>query len=86
MNTHLLNMLWVALLVATVLTWLIGKTGYTGPLAVSAILVIAAIKGWMIIQDFMGLRRVRLLWRGIVVGWLLVTLAVILIAYWLGLK
>lgn len=86
MNTHLLNVLWVALLVATVLTWLIGKTGYAGPVAVSAILVIAAIKGWMIIQDFMGLRRVRLLWRGLVLGWLLVTLLVILIAYWLGLK
>ncbi|MFN3884328.1 MAG: cytochrome C oxidase subunit IV family protein [Rhodocyclaceae bacterium] len=86
MNTHLLNVLWVALLVATVLTWLIGKTGYAGPAAVIAILVIAALKGWMIIQDFMGLRRVRLLWRGIVQGWLLATLAVILIAYWLGLK
>lgn len=84
MNTHLLNVLWVALLVATVLTWLIGKTGHAGPLAVSAILVIAAIKGWMIIQDFMALRRVRLLWRGLVLGWLLVVLAVILIAYWLG--
>ncbi|WP_126446295.1 cytochrome C oxidase subunit IV family protein [Sulfuricystis multivorans] len=86
MNTHLLNVLWVALLVATVLTWLIGKTAHAGPAAVSAILVIAALKGWMIIQDFMGLRRVKLLWRGLVLGWLLVTLAVILIAYWLGLK
>lgn len=86
MNTHLLNVLWVALLIATVLTWLIGKAGYAGPVAVSAILVIAAIKGWMIIQDFMALRRVRLLWRGLVLGWLLVTLAIILIAYWLGLK
>ncbi|MFN6960854.1 MAG: cytochrome C oxidase subunit IV family protein [Rhodocyclaceae bacterium] len=85
MNSHLLNVLWIALLVATVLTWLIGKAGYAGPAAVIAILLIAGIKGWMIIQDFMGLRRVRLLWRGIVIGWLVVTLAIILIAYWLGL-
>ncbi len=86
MNTHLLNVLWVALLVATVLTWLIGRAGYVGPLAVSGILVIAAIKGWMIIQDFMGLRRVRPLWRGILLGWLLVTLFIILLAYWIGLR
>lgn len=86
MNTHLLNVLWIALLVATVLTWLIGKAGYAGPTAVFAILLIAGIKGWLIIQDFMGLRRVRLLWRGIVTGWLVATLAIILIAYGLGLQ
>lgn len=86
MNSHLLDVLWVALLVATVLTWLIGKAGYAGPVVVSAILVIAALKGWLIIQDFMALRRVRLLWRVILLGWLLVTLIVILIAYWLGLR
>ena len=85
MNTHLLNVLWAALLVATALIWLIGQAGYVGPVAVSAMLVIAALKGWMIIQDFMGLRRVRLLWRGLVLGWLLATLSIILIAYWLGL-
>lgn len=86
MAPHLLNVLWVALMVATILTWLIGKTGFAGTSAVIAILIIAAIKGWMIIQDFMALRRVTLLWRALVLGWLLLTLTVILIAYWLGLK
>jgi len=86
MAPHLLNVLWIALLVATVLTWLIGKTGYTGTAAVIAILIIAAIKGWMIIQDFMALRRVTFLWRALVLGWLLLTLCIILLAYWLGLK
>jgi hypothetical protein len=86
MAPHLLNVLWIALLVATLLTWLIGKAGYTGTAAVTAILIIAAIKGWMIIQDFMALRRVTFLWRALVLGWLLLTLAIILLAYWLGLK
>jgi len=86
MNTHLLNVLWVALLVATVLTWLIGKAGYSGTGAVVGILVIAAIKGWMIVQDFMVLRRVTFLWRALVLGWLVLTLHIILLAYWLGLK
>lgn len=89
MSTHFLNVLWVALMVATVLTWLIGKTGYVntgGTAAVAGILVIAAIKGWMIIQDFMALRRVTFLWRALVLGWLILVLAIILLAYWLGLK
>ena len=86
MSTHFLNVLWVALLVATVLTWLIGKTGQVGTAAVAGILVIAAIKGWMIIQDFMALRRVTFLWRALVLGWLVLILAIILLAYWLGLK
>jgi hypothetical protein len=86
MSTHFLNVLWVALLVATVLTWLIGKTGHTGTAAVAGILVIAAIKGWMIIQDFMALRRVTFLWRALVLGWLILVLAIILLAYWLGIK
>lgn len=86
MAPHLLNILWIALLVATGLTWMIGKTGYTGTAAVIAILIIAAIKGWMIIQDFMALRRVTFLWRALVLGWLLLTLCIILLAYWLGLK
>ena len=86
MSAHFLNVIWIALMVATVLTWFIGKSGQMGTGAVVAILVIAALKGWMIIYDFMALRRVRLLWRGAVLGWLLATLALILLAYWLGLK
>jgi len=86
MSAHFLNVLWVALMVATVLTWLIGKAGHSGAAAVVGILVIAAIKGWMIIQDFMALRRVTLLWRALVLGWLILVLALILLAYWLGLK
>jgi hypothetical protein len=86
MSAHFLNVIWVALMVATLLTWFIGKSGQMTANMVIAILLIAAVKGWMIIYDFMALRRVKLLWRGIVLGWLLMTLALILLAYWLGLK
>lgn len=86
MSTHLLNVLWVALLVATLLTWLIGRSDHGGTGAVFGILAIAGIKGWMIVQDFMALRRVTLLWRALVLGWLVLVLALILLAYWLGLK
>lgn len=86
MSTHFLNVIWVALMVATVLTWFIGKSGTLSPPIVVVVLLIAAIKGWLIVEDFMALRRVKFLWRGLVLGWLFLTLAIILLAYWLGLK
>jgi hypothetical protein len=73
-------------MVATVLTWFIGKSVTMNVGLVVAVLLISAIKGWLIIYDFMALRRVKVLWRALVLGWLLLTLAVILLAYWLGLK
>lgn len=86
MSAHFLNVIWVALMVATVLTWFIGKSVTMSVSLVVAVLLISAVKGWLIIYDFMALRRVKALWRGLVLGWLLLTLAVILLAYWLGLK
>lgn len=86
MGIHFLNVIWVALMVATVLTWFIGKSSEFSVPMVITVLVISGVKGWLIIYDFMALRRVRLLWRGLVLGWLLLTLAVILLAYWLGIK
>jgi hypothetical protein len=86
MSPHLLNVIWLALMVATGLTWYIGKAGQMGSTAVIVIMLVAALKGWMIIYDFMALRRVRLLWRGAVLGWLFATLSIILLAYWLGIK
>jgi hypothetical protein len=86
MSIHFLNVIWVALMVATVLTWFIGKSVQMSVPLVVMVLVISAVKGWLIIYDFMALRRVKFLWRALVLGWLLLTLAVILLAYWLGLK
>jgi hypothetical protein len=86
MSAHFLNVIWIALMVATVLTWFIGKSGQMTTTTVFAILLIAAVKGWLIVYDFMALRRVKFLWRALVLGWLLLTLAIILLAYWLGLK
>ncbi|MDP1526450.1 MAG: cytochrome C oxidase subunit IV family protein [Rhodocyclaceae bacterium] len=86
MSAHFLNVIWVALMVATILTWFIGKSVTMDVSLVVAVLLISAVKGWLIIYDFMALRRVKVLWRALVLGWLLLTLAVILLAYWLGLK
>jgi hypothetical protein len=86
MSAHFLNVIWVALMIATILTWFIGKSGQMTTTTVFAMLLIAAVKGWLIVYDFMALRRVKFLWRALVLGWLLLTLTIILLAYWLGLK
>lgn len=86
MSVHFLNVVWVALMIATLFTWYLGKSMTMNVGLALVILFVSAIKGWLIIEDFMALRRVRFLWRGIVLGWLLVTLAIILLAYWLGLR
>jgi hypothetical protein len=86
MSPHVLNLVWVVLMVATGVTWFIGELQAAGPKAVAFILAIAGVKGWLVIEDFMALRRVRFLWRAVVLGWLLLVLAVIMLAYWNGLK
>lgn len=85
MNVRLLNIVWIALTLATLLTWLVGKSGQAAPAMIVAVLGVSGFKGWLVVEDFMGLRRVKALWRFIMLGWLLLTLAVVLIAYWLGL-
>ena len=86
MSPHILNLVWIVLMAATAVTWFVGEIHAAGPKAVALILAVAGVKGWLVIDDFMALRRVKLLWRGVVLGWLLIVLAIIMLAYWQGLK
>ena len=52
----------MVLIVGTGLTWWMGETGHAGPAAVLGILAIAAVKGVLIIRDFMALRGVNVFW------------------------
>ncbi len=45
---------------------------------------IAAAKGLLVILDFMALRQAPVLWRRLMVGWLLALCALIVLAYALG--
>lgn len=85
-NAYLrLDRIWIALTLATALTWSMGTLGATGTLAVSAVLLIAGAKGIYIALDFMALRGVRLFWRALVLGWLALVLGLIGLAYRAGL-
>jgi len=86
MSPHILNLVWVVLMAATAVTWFVGEMHAAGPKAVALILAIAGVKSWLVIYDFMALRRVKFLWRAVVLGWLLIVLAIIMLAYRMGLQ
>ncbi|MDA0188779.1 MAG: cytochrome C oxidase subunit IV family protein [Proteobacteria bacterium] len=82
------NRAWVALLAATAITWWLGESGAagkTGTMAVLIMLGLALVKGWLVIYDFMELRHAPMLWKTLLLGWLVFVLGMIVLAYWMGL-
>jgi cytochrome c oxidase subunit 4 len=75
------NAIWVSLLLLTAFTYFMGELRYSGATAMLIILMIAAIKGSLIMRDFMGLKNVSLLWRIIMYGWLSIVCVTIAITY-----
>lgn len=77
---------WLVLLMATALTWYLGEVGAAGTTAIVAMLLIAFVKGRLVILDFMELRDAPLMWRVLLEGWLILVSSLILLAYWISLK
>lgn len=77
---------WLVLMVATGITWYLGEVGAAGTLSIVAMLLIAFVKGRLVILDFMELREAPLIWRLLLEGWLIVVSSLILLAYWISLK
>ncbi len=77
---------WLILMVATGLTWYLGEVGAAGTVAIVAMLVIAFVKGRLVILDFMELREAPMMWRILLEGWLILVSSLILLAYWISLK
>ena len=77
---------WLILVVATGITWYLGEVGAAGTWSIVAMLVIAFVKGRLVILDFMELREAPLLWRTLLEGWLILVSSLILLAYWISLK
>lgn len=81
---------WLVLVLATGATWLVGELsggsahGHIGVAPILFVLVLAAVKGSLVILDFMELRHAPALWRWVVTGWLLLVTATILLAYLKG--
>jgi cytochrome c oxidase subunit IV len=88
MNVKRLDLTWAFLLLATLVTWRIGEAeqGLAGGsvAAMATVALIAFFKGRAVALDFMGLRGVKALWRGLLLGWLILVLGLIALAYRLG--
>ncbi|MCK5917122.1 MAG: cytochrome C oxidase subunit IV family protein [Cocleimonas sp.] len=80
-----IHSLWILMLVLTMMTYAIGKLGYSGLNMIFLLLVTVIIKGVIIIREYMELRGVSFLWRAIMYGWLWVVTIAIAIAYMLSL-
>ncbi len=80
------NRAWLVLIVATGITWYLGEVGAAGTAAIVAMLVIAFVKGRLVVLDFMELRAAPRLWRILLEGWLIIVGGLILLAYWISLK
>lgn len=76
-----IHTIWIALILLTLSTYAMGKLGFSGLTVVVVLLLTAAIKGMLIINDFMELKGVSLLWRVIMYGWLWSVILAIAITY-----
>ncbi len=77
---------WLVLMVATAITWYLGEVGAAGTSAIVAMLLIAFVKGRLVILDFMELREAPRMWRVLLEGWLILVYGLILLAYWMSLR
>ncbi|QID19126.1 cytochrome C oxidase subunit IV family protein [Nitrogeniibacter mangrovi] len=80
-----LDFVWLFLLAATATTWFIGEEGAAGLGIMATLLVLSFLKGRFVVLDFMGLRGVRLMWRALLIGWLVFVASLIALAYWMAL-
>jgi len=72
---------WLVLVVLTLTTFSFGALGYQGMGLVMAVLLIALVKGQLVVDHFMQLRRGAPMWRMLLTGYLLTIGALIAIAF-----
>ena len=75
------TLIWITLVALTLLMFFMAQSDYQKQSFAIMILVSAWFKGQMIIDHFMGLRRVETLWRMVVSVWLIIVLGTILSVY-----
>ncbi|MGE0081709.1 MAG: cytochrome C oxidase subunit IV family protein [Thiohalomonadaceae bacterium] len=77
--------IWLVLVVLTLVTWAVGESRLGGPTVAALVLAAAFVKGQLVVDWFMGLRRVRPLWRVLMFAYLLLVCALIGLGYAAGL-
>jgi heme/copper-type cytochrome/quinol oxidase subunit 4 len=76
------SIVWAALMLATCAsTWLLSKDSVAPEVATVAIMLVAAVKGRLVIRYFMEVRRAPLGLRLVCDGWLLAVTVLIIAVY-----
>ncbi len=75
---------WLFLIAATLLAWLLGERGAHGPWVVAVLFGAAFVKGNLILLEYMALRHAPIFWRALTIGWLSAVCGAIALAYWKG--
>lgn len=78
------TMVYLVLVVLTVVTWAIGRSGLSGLGLALLVLGFGLIKGHLVGDWFMGLRGLRGPWRWVVLIWLLIPGGLISLAFTLS--
>ncbi|TVO58258.1 MULTISPECIES: cytochrome C oxidase subunit IV family protein [Denitromonas] len=83
-----IDLAYAILVAATIATWLIGDWWQDHNVllpVMGGLLTLTFVKCRLVILDFMALRPVKFFWRGIVIGWALLVLGLISLAYLISL-
>ena len=75
---------WLVLMVLTLVTLAIGQRGLTGMPVVGFLMVMTFIKGQMVADYFMGLKRVAWRWRIIILLYMIIVCSLISTAYYIS--
>ena len=75
--------IWLAMMALTLVTWGVAHLGLAGRWLMLGVLAIALIKGQLVVDHFMGLRRVRGFWRPLLSGYLFLLGAALAAAFFL---
>ncbi len=78
------TLVYLALVLLTMVTWAVGRAGLGGLGLSLTVLGFALFKGHLVGDWFMGLRRVRGIWRAVIFVWLLLTGGLIGVAFMLS--
>jgi cytochrome c oxidase subunit IV len=79
------TIIWLVLVALTLTTFSLGEAGLSGKGVMLTLLAITMIKSQLVANYFMGLRKTRLLWRAIMLGYFLIVGGLIALAYLKGL-
>ena len=84
-STASTNVVWLVLVLASGLSFMFaeGRPEHQalGSLLVGLLFALAVLKGWLVIDVFMGLRWAPVFWRSIMLAWLVVICTLLAVIY-----